>query len=117
MINYKSSANAMIYRDGGSLELRFTAEDNKGYCIFIEVVSDSPNDCKRYHQPILFRDSFNINDVKPEDFICNLSWQQLRALINTIKLDTSENYKHHSDSFYFNLIENISDNNGWLIES
>lgn len=117
MINYKSSANAMIYRDGGSLEFRFTAEDNKDYCILIEVVSDSPNDCKRYHQPMLFKGSFSINSNKPEDFICYLTWQQLSTLIDTIKVDTGQNYKQHSDSFYFNLIKNISDNNGWLIES
>lgn len=117
MINYKSSASAMIYRDGGSLELRFTAEDNKDYCILIEVVSDSPNDCKRYHQPMLFKGSFSINSNKPEDFICHLTWQQLSTLIDTIKVDTGQNYKQHSDSFYFNLIKNISDNNGWLIES
>lgn len=117
MINYKSSANAMIYRDGGSLELRFTADDNKNYCILIEVVNESPNDCKRYHQPILFKGSFYINDVKPEDLICHLTWQQLSTLIVTVRLDTGQNYKQHSDSFYFNLIENISNNNGWLIES
>lgn len=40
-----------------------------------------------------------------------------KHFIATIRLEISHNYKQHSDSFYFNLIENISDNNGWLIES
>ena len=110
-ISYKSSANATIYRDGGSLELRFTADDDSKYCIFMEVVGDSPDDCKRYHPPLLFKDSFDTNNSKPEDFISYLNWQQIKGLISEIKMDTSQNL-HNQD---FDLIESIANNNGWLI--
>ena len=108
---YKSSASAILYRDGGSLELRFTADDDSKYCIFLEVVGDSPDGCKRYHPPLLFKDSFDINNSNPEDFISYLNWQQIKGLISEIKMDTSQN-PHNQD---FDLIENIVNNNGWLI--
>jgi len=113
---YKSSANATIYRDGGSLELRFTADDDSKYCIFMEVVGDSPDDCKRYHPPILFKDSFDINNSKPEGFISYLNWPQIKGLISEIKMDIGQDFEKHSDSAYFELIENITNNNGWLIK-
>lgn len=111
-VKYKSSASAIIYRDGGSLELRFTADDDSKYCIFMEVVGDSPDDCKRYHPPLLFKDSFDINNSKPEDFISYLNWQQVKDLISEIKMDTNQN-PHNQD---FDLIEKIANNNGWLIK-
>lgn len=114
---YKSSANAIIYRDGGSLELRFTSDDDRSYCIFMEVVHDSPDDCKRYHPPILFKELFDINNSKPEDFIGYLNWQQIKGLISEIRMDIGQDFKKYSDSAYFDLIENIANNNGWLIES
>lgn len=114
-VSYKSSASVVIYRDGGSLELRFTADDDRSYCIFMEVVHDSPDDCKRYHPPILFKGSFDINSSKPEDFIGYLTWQQIKGLISEIKIDIGQELKKHSDSTYFKLIENIANNNGWLI--
>ncbi|WP_201590889.1 hypothetical protein [Psychrobacter fozii] len=116
-ISYKSSANATIYRDGGSLELRFTADDDRSYCIFMEVVHDSPDDCKRYHQPMLFKESFDINNSKPEDFINYLNWQQMKGLISEIKMDIGQDFEKHSDCAHLELIENIANNNGWLIES
>lgn len=115
-IRYRSSASAIIYRDGGSLELRFTADDDRRYCIFMEVVHDSPDDCKRYHPPMLFKESFNINNSKPEDFIGYLTWQQIKGLISEIKMDIGQDFEKHSDSTYFELIENIANNNGWLIK-
>ena len=113
---YKDSANTMIYRDGGSLELRFTADDDRSYCIFMEVVHDSPDDCKRYHPPMLFKGSFDINNSKPEDFIGYLTWKQIKGLVSEIKMDISRHVETHSDSTYFELIENIADNNGWFIK-
>jgi|SRR5690606_38346000 len=111
-VSYKSSANATIYRDGGSLELRFTADDDSSYCIFMEVVHDSPDDCKRYHPPLLFKDSFDINNSKPEDFISYLNWQQIKGLISKIKMDIGQD-SHNQD---FDLIGNIANDNGWLIQ-
>ena len=116
-ISHKRSANATIYRDGGSLELRFTADDDRSYCIFMEVVGDSPDDCKRYHPPILFKESFDINSSKPEDFISYLNWQQIKGLISEIRTDIGQDFKKHSDNVYFELIESIANDNGWLIES
>ena len=113
LVAYKSSASSMIYRDGGSLELRFTADDDRKYCIFMEVVHDSPDDCKRYQPPLLFKDSFNINNSKPEDFIGYLNWQQIKCLISEIRIDIGQG-SHNQD---FDLIESISNNNGWLIQS
>ncbi|MGP5272921.1 hypothetical protein ACTXLK_06275 [Psychrobacter faecalis] len=112
---YKDSASTMIYRDGGSLELRFTADDNRSYCIFMEVVHDSPDDCKRYHPPMLFKESFDINNSKPEDFIGYLNWQQIEGLISEIKMGIGQGFKKHPDIAYFELIENIANDNGWLI--
>ena len=111
-VSYKSSASAVIYRDGGSLELRFTADDDRSYCIFMEVIHDSPNDCKRYYLPILFKESFDINKSKPEDFISYLNWQQIKGLISEIKMDIGQD-SHNQD---FDLIGNIANNNGWLIK-
>lgn len=111
-ISYKSSTSATIYRDGGSLELRFTADDDRSYCIFMEVVYDSPDDCKRYQPPLLFKDSFDINNSKPEDFISYLNWQQIKGLISKIKIDSSQD----SHNQHFDVIENIANNNGWLIK-
>ncbi|MBH0064598.1 MULTISPECIES: hypothetical protein [Psychrobacter] len=116
-ISYKCSANATTYRDGGSLELRFTADDDRNYCIFMEVVHDSPNDCKRYHPPLLFKDSFDINNSKPEDFIDYLTWQQIKGLISEIRMDIGQDFEKHADCAHLGLIENIANNNGWLIES
>ena len=116
LVCYKDSASTMIYRDGGSLELRFTADDNRSYCIFMEVVHDSPDDCKRYHPPRLLKASFDINNSKPEDFINYLTWKQINVLINEIKIDIGQDIEKHSDSAYFELIENIANNNGWLIK-
>lgn len=113
---YKSSANATIYRDGGSLELRFTADDDSKYCIFMEVVGDSLDDCKRYHPPILFKDSFDINNSKPEGFISYLNWQQIKGLISEIKMDIGQDFEKHSDCAHLELIENIANDNGWLIQ-
>ena len=115
-IVYKSAATATIYRDGGSLELRLTADDDRSYCIFMEVVHDSPDDCKRYHPPMLFKESFDINSSKPEDFIGYLNWQQIKGLIDEIKMDIGQDFEKHSDSACFDLIENIANNNGWLIK-
>ena len=115
-ISYKSSANATIYRDGGSLELRFAADNDRKYCIFMEVVHDSPDDCKRYQPPMLFKESFDINNSKPEDFISYLNWQQIKGLISEIKMDIGQDFKKHSDNVYFELIENIANDNGWLIQ-
>ena len=117
LVAYKSSASAIMYRDGGSLELRFTADDDTSYCICMEVVDDSPEDCKRYHPSILFKESFDINNSKPEDFIGYLNWQQIKGLISEIKIDIGQDFKKHPDIAYFELIENIANNNGWLIES
>ena len=114
-VRYRSSASALIYRDGGSLELRFAADNDRKYCIFMEVVSESPDDCKRYHPPMLFKESFDINNSKPEDFISYLNWQQIKGLISEIKMDIGQDFKKHSDSVHFELIENIANNNGWLI--
>ena len=114
---YKSSASVVIYRDGGSLELRFTADDGRSYCIFMEVVHDSPDDCKRYHPPMLFKESFDINNSKPEDFINYLNWQQIKGLISEIRMDIGQDFEKHSDCAHLELIENIVNNNGWLIES
>lgn len=111
-VSYKSSASAAIYRDGGSLELRFTADDDSKYCIFMEVVGDLPDDCKRYHSPLLFRDLFDINNSKSEDFISYLNWQQIKGLISEIKMDIGQD-SHNQD---FDLIQNIANNNGWLIK-
>ncbi|WP_372829925.1 hypothetical protein [Psychrobacter maritimus] len=115
-VSYKSSASAIIYRDGGSLELRFTADDDRSYCIFMEVVNDSPDDCKRYHPPMLFKGSFDINNSKPQDFIGYLTWKQIKGLVSEIKMDISQDVEKRSDSAYFELIENIANNNGWLIK-
>ena len=112
---YKDSASTMIYRDGGSLELRFTADDDRSYCIFMEVVHDSPDDCKRYQPPMLFKESFDINNSKPEDFIGYLNWQQIKGLISEINIDSSQDFEKYSDIVYFELIGNIANNNGWLI--
>ena len=112
LVSYKSSASAIMYRDGGSLELRFIADNDRNYCIFMEVVHDSPDDCKRYHTPILFKESFDINNSKHEDFIGYLNWQQVKGLINEIKIDIGQDF-HDQD---FDLIENIANNNGWLIK-
>lgn len=114
-INYKSSANAIVYRDGGSLELQYVANDSNGYCVLMEVVQDSPNDCKRYHPPMLFKESFDINNSKPEDFINYLTWTQIKGLIDEIKIKIGQDFEKCSDSQYFKLIENIAGNNGWLI--
>ena len=113
---YKDSASTMIYRDGGSLELRFTADDNRNYCIFMEVVNNSPDDYKRYHPPMLFKESFDINNNKPEDFINYLTWKQIKGLVSEIKMNISRHVETHSNSTYFDLIENIADNNGWFIK-
>ncbi|WP_201537668.1 hypothetical protein [Psychrobacter immobilis] len=115
-IIYKRSANAITYRDGGSLELRFAADNDRKYCIFMEVVHASPDDCKRYQPPMLFKESFDINNSKPEDFIGYLNWQQIKGLISEIRMDIGQDFKKHSDSVYFELIGNIANNNGWLIK-
>lgn len=115
-VSYKSSASTAIYRNGGSLELRLTANDNRNYCIFMELVHDSPDDCKRYHPPILFKESFDINNSKPEDFVDYLTWKQIKDLISEIKIDIGQDFNKHSDSTYFDIIKNIADNNGWFIE-
>ena len=114
-ISYKCSANATTYRDGGSLELRFTADDDRSFCIFMEVVHDSPDNCKRYHPPILFKGAFDINSSKPEDFIGYLTWQQIKGLISEIKMDIGQDFEKHADCAHLGLIENIANNNGWLI--
>lgn len=111
---YKSFESTTIYRDGGSLELRFIGDDNECYCVFISVVSDSPDDCKRYHQPKLLKGSFYINNIKPEDLICLLTWQQLSALIDSIKLNSTLKDKEKFGT-HLSLIEKISKNNGWLV--
>ena len=115
-VSYKSSASAIIYRDGGSLELRFTADDDSKYYIFMEVVGDSPDDCKRYQPPMLFKESFDINNSKPEDFISYLNWQQMKGLISEIKMDIGQDFEKHSDCAHLELIENIVNDNGWLIQ-
>ncbi len=109
-ISYKHSASTVIYRDGGSLELRFTADDDTSYCIFMEVVYDSLDDCKRYQPPMLFKELFDINNSKPEYFISYLNWQQTKSLISEIRID----FEKHSDCAHLELIENIANNNGWL---
>lgn len=110
-VSYKSSASIVVYRDGGSLELRFIANDDNDYCIFIEVVHDSPADCKRYQVPILFKGSFDINNIRYEDFIDYLTWQNIKEIISKIKMDIGQ----HAYNQNFDLIENITDNNGWLV--
>lgn len=115
-ISYKRSASAVIYRDGGSLELRFAADNDRKYCIFMEVVHDSLDDCKRYHPPMLFKELFDINKSNPEDFISYLNWQQIKGLINEIRMDIDQDFEKYSDSTHFDLIENIANNNGWLIK-
>ena len=114
-ISYKCSANATTYRDGGSLELRFTADNDSKYCIFMEVIGDSPDDCKRYHPPMLFKESFDINNSKPEDFISYVNWQQIKGLISEIRMAIGQDFEKHSDCAYLELIEDIANNNGWLI--
>ena len=99
-VRYRSSASTIIYRDGGSLELIFTADDDRKYCIFMEVIHDSPNDCKRYQPPMLFKESFDINNGKPEDFIGYLNWQHIKGLIIEIKMDSSQDFEKNSDCAY-----------------
>ena len=113
--SYKNSANIIIYRDGGSLELIFTADDDKSYCIFMEVVHDSPNDCKRYKPPMLFKDSFDTKNNDPQSFIDYITWIKVRTLIDEMKRDVNIYSQKHRDSSYFDLVESIANNNGWLI--
>lgn len=82
----------------------------------MEVVHDSPDDCKRYHPPMLFKDLFDINNSKPEDFVSYLTWKQISVLIGEIKMDISQDFEKYSDRTCFDLIENIANNNGWFIK-
>lgn len=116
LFGYRGSATAIIYRDGGSLELRYVANDNNGYYVLMEVVQDSSDNCKRYQPPVLLKDSFDINNSKPEDFISYLTWEQVKSLIDEIKIDIGPDFQKRSDSPYFDLIKNIADNSGWLIK-
>ena len=111
-VKYKNSASSTIYRDGGSLELNFIAVDDKNYYIFMEVVQDSPNDCKRYRTPMLFKGSFDINSDSNE-FINYLTWQQIIVLLDAIKANIGKDFEKFS---YFSVIEKIANDNGWLIE-
>ena len=113
-VKYKSSASSTIYRDCGSLELSFIADDGKSYSIFMEVVKDSPDDCKRYRPPMLFIGSFDINSDN-NNFISYLTWQQITVLLEAIKTDIGQDFKKLSHS-YFDAIEKLANDNGWLIK-
>lgn len=115
-VQYKSSASTMIYRDGGSLELTFIADDDKNYSIFMELVQDSPADCKRYSPPMLFNGSVDLNNVQSEDLISYLTWQQIVVLLEAIKADIGKDDKKGFYSSYFDLVEKIANSDGWLIK-
>ncbi len=112
-LRYKGKSNVCteIYRDGGSLELRFLADDDKRYCIFMEVVMSSPDDCKRYQPPMLFKGDFYINNSQAEDYIAHITWQQVANLLQEIKQQMGEDY--FSIDYHFPLIEKIANNGGW----
>ncbi|WP_218689043.1 hypothetical protein [Psychrobacter sp. BF1] len=111
-VEYKGAASSVIYRDGGSLELNFIATDDKNYCIFMEVVNESPSDCKRYVPPILFKGSFDINS-DDNNFVSYLTWQHITVFLEAIKADIGQDFEKFS---CFDVIEKLANDNGWLIE-
>ncbi|HED35098.1 MAG TPA: hypothetical protein ENJ08_12945 [Gammaproteobacteria bacterium] len=75
---------ADVYRDGGSYGFGFGANDGKIYELHLRVVLDSPADCKRYYEPIIFKESCNSKEV-----IAHPTWKEAEQLIEKIKYDNT----------------------------
>ncbi len=112
IVYYQSNPHTEIYRDGGSLQLCFIASDDENYCIFMEVVSSSLEDSKRYKQPVLLKGSFYLNDIKSDDYIDFVTWEQIVILLKEIKKDIGQ---QKFLTGHFSLIEQIANCGGWLV--
>ncbi len=91
---------ADIYRDGGSYGFGFGANDGKIYELHIKIVVDSPADCRRYYEPLLFRENCNSKDVAAHP-----TWHEASALIRDVKFKNER----------FQELKWIIDNGGWCV--
>jgi len=91
---------ADVYRDGGSYGFGFGANDGKIYELHIEIVLDSPADCRRYYEPLIFRDNCNSNDV-----VDHPTWKEASELIKNVKFNNER----------FDELKWIIDNGGWCV--
>ena len=91
---------AYMYRDGGSYGFGFIANDGETYELHIKVVADSPFDCKRYFEPLIFRGSQNSNDV-----VAHPTWHETSKFLKNIDFENE----------CFAELRQIVDSGGWRV--
>ena len=91
---------ADIYRDGGSYGFVFKSDDGKTYELHLPVVHQSPDDCKRYFEPLLFRDNCNSGKV-----IEHPTWDEAKKFISEVEFKDKR----------FNELKWIIENGGWAV--
>ena len=91
---------ADIYRDGGSYGFGFYADDGNVYELHIRVVSDSPDDCKRYYEPIIFRDNSN-----SEKIVSHLTWKEASKFMKDVKFENQR----------YQQLKRIINDGGWRL--
>lgn len=89
---------ADIYRDGGSYGFVFRSDDGKTYEFHLKVVHQSPADCRRYFEPLVFLDNCNSGEV-----VEHPTWDEAKDFISKIKFKNER----------FNELSWIVQNRGW----
>lgn len=91
---------ADIYRDGASYGLGFKSCDGEKYELHLKVVADSPPDCKRYYEPLIFR-----GRCRSQDVLAHPSWQETSEFLKDINFENER----------FVELKWIVENKGWSI--
>ncbi|OUS27652.1 hypothetical protein A9Q99_14535 [Gammaproteobacteria bacterium 45_16_T64] len=73
---------ADVYRDGGSYGFVYKADKGKIYELHLPVVRESPCDCKRYYEPLVFQDNCNSGNV-----VEHPTWEEAKDFVSRIKFD------------------------------
>lgn len=97
-LGLKKPLYADIIRDGGSYVFGFLASNGKSYELFIKVVIDSPSDCKRYYEPLVF-----LGDCNSKNAVAHPTWDEASVFLSNISFDNGR----------FNELKWIIENGGW----
>jgi hypothetical protein len=96
----KTPGYADINRDGGSYSFGYKAKNGKHYELFLQVVLDSPADCKRYYGPLVFLGDSNTGKV-----VCHPTWDEVKVFLEGIKYKDTR----------FEELKWIVSNGGWFV--
>lgn len=97
----KTPEYADINRDGGSYSFGYKAKNGKRYEFFLKVVLDSPSDCKRYYEPLVF-----LGDCNSGNVACHPTWEQAKEFLKNISFKNER----------FEELKWVVNNGGWFVQ-